>query len=48
MSYHGDRVLVVGSGKAGTSIVMEMQRNPQLGLNPVAFVDDDNDKKVLK
>ena len=48
MSYHGDRVLVVGSGKAGTSIVMEMQRNPQLGLNPVAFVDDDNDKKGLK
>jgi len=48
MSYHGDRVLVVGSGKAGTSIVMEMQRNPQLGLNPVAFVDDDTDKKGLK
>ncbi|MCY7362930.1 MAG: polysaccharide biosynthesis protein [Ignavibacteria bacterium] len=48
MSYHGDRVLVIGSGKAGTSIVMEMQRNPQLGLNPVAFVDDDNDKKGLK
>lgn len=48
MSYHGERVLVVGSGKAGTSIVQEMQRNPQLGLNPVAFVDDDNDKRGLK
>ncbi|MBL8007277.1 MAG: polysaccharide biosynthesis protein [Ignavibacteria bacterium] len=48
ISYHGDRVLVVGSGKAGTSIVQEMQRNPQLGLNPVAFVDDDNDKRGLK
>lgn len=48
ISYHGERVLVVGSGKAGTSIVQEMQRNPQLGLNPVAFVDDDNDKRGLK
>lgn len=48
ISYHGDRVLVIGSGKAGTSIVQEMQRNPQLGLNPVAFVDDDIDKKGLK
>ncbi|HMS64802.1 MAG TPA: nucleoside-diphosphate sugar epimerase/dehydratase [Ignavibacteria bacterium] len=48
MSYHGERVLVVGSGKSGTSIVQEMQRNPQLGLNPVAFVDDDNDKRGLK
>lgn len=48
ISYHGERVLVIGSGKAGTSIVQEMQRNPQLGLNPVAFVDDDIDKKGLK
>lgn len=48
ISYHGDRVLVVGSGKSGTSIVQEMQRNPQLGLNPVAFVDDDIEKKGLK
>jgi FlaA1/EpsC-like NDP-sugar epimerase len=48
ISYHGESVLVVGSGKAGTSIVQEMQRNPQLGLNPVAFVDDDIDKKGLK
>lgn len=48
ISYHGDRVLVIGSGKAGTSIVQEMQRNPQLGLYPVAFVDDDIDKKGLK
>ena len=48
ISYHGERVLVVGSGKAGNSIVQEMQRNPQLGLNPVAFVDDDIEKKGLK
>ncbi len=48
ISYHGERVLVVGSGKAGNSIVQEMQRNPQLGLTPVAFVDDDIEKKGLK
>lgn len=48
ISYHGDRVLVIGSGKAGTSIVQEMQRNPQLGMVPVAFVDDDIEKKGLK
>lgn len=48
MSYHGDRVLVVGSGKSGTSIVQEMQRNPQLGMVPVAFIDDDIEKKDLK
>lgn len=48
ISNHGERVLVVGSGKAGNSIVQEMQRNPQLGMTPVAFVDDDIDKKGLK
>ena len=35
------RVLVVGAGDAGTMIVKEMRANPQLGLDPVAFVDDD-------
>lgn len=35
------RVLVMGAGDAGAMIVKEMQANPQLGLVPVAFVDDD-------
>ena len=48
ISFHGERVLIVGSGKGGSSIIQEMQRNPQLGLNPVAFVDDDIEKKGLK
>jgi FlaA1/EpsC-like NDP-sugar epimerase len=34
-------VLVFGAGNAGAMIVREMQLNPQLGLNPVAFLDDD-------
>ncbi len=36
-----DRVLIVGAGNAGVSLVQEMQRNPQLGFHPVAFIDDD-------
>ncbi|GAA6615058.1 polysaccharide biosynthesis protein [Scytonema sp. NUACC26] len=34
------RVLVIGAGSAGVSLVQEMQRNPQLGFHPVAFIDD--------
>ncbi|WP_243146761.1 nucleoside-diphosphate sugar epimerase/dehydratase [Scytonema sp. UIC 10036] len=39
-----ERVLVVGAGNAGLSLVQEMQRNPQLGFYPVAFIDDDPQK----
>ncbi len=38
------RVIVVGAGQAGTMVVREMQRNPQLGLEPVGFLDDDRAK----
>ena len=37
----GRRVLVVGAGEAGTMVVREMRANPQLDMEPVAFVDDD-------
>ncbi len=37
-------VMVFGAGHAGAMIVREMQGNPQLGLNPVAFLDDDERK----
>lgn len=33
-------VLIVGAGQAGTLVVRELRRNPQLGLRPVAFLDD--------
>ncbi|OUL33263.1 nucleoside-diphosphate sugar epimerase/dehydratase [Nostoc sp. 106C] len=39
-----ERVLVVGAGSAGVSLVQEMQRNPQLGFYPVAYIDDDPQK----
>jgi FlaA1/EpsC-like NDP-sugar epimerase len=38
------RALVVGAGDAGVLVVREMQRNPQLHMQPVAFVDDDPEK----
>ena len=40
----GVRIVVVGAGDAGVLVVREMQRNPQLHLLPVAFVDDDPEK----
>ncbi len=39
-----ERVLIVGAGNAGVSLVQEMQRNPQLGMYPAAFIDDDPQK----
>jgi FlaA1/EpsC-like NDP-sugar epimerase len=41
----GRRVLVVGAGEAGTMVVREMQRNPQLEMTPVGFLDDDRAKR---
>lgn len=38
------RVIVVGAGSAGTMVVREMRRNPQLGMEPAAFLDDDRQK----
>ncbi len=39
------RVLVVGAGDAGALVVREMQKNPQLDLKPVCFLDDDANKQ---
>jgi len=38
------RVLIVGAGAAGGVIVKELLSHPQLGLNPIGFVDDDRSK----
>ena len=45
--YKRDRVLIVGGGNAGVSILHEMQRNPKLGFNPIALIDDDPKKLGL-
>ncbi|HLE16548.1 MAG TPA: nucleoside-diphosphate sugar epimerase/dehydratase [Anaerolineales bacterium] len=39
------RVLIVGAGDAGALVVREMQKNPQLHLLPICFVDDDPAKQ---
>src|SRR5258706_1782211 len=39
------RVLVVGAGDAGVLVVKELQKNSQLNLEPVGFLDDDPAKQ---
>lgn len=41
------RVLIIGAGDAGNLVVREMQKNPQLRLEPVCFLDDDPEKQKL-
>ena len=41
-------VLVIGAGEAGTLIVREMLRHPEMGLRPVGFLDDDPKKVGYK
>ena len=40
--------LIVGAGEAGSTIVRELKRNPELDYRPVGFVDDDPSKKGIK
>ena len=41
----GERVLIIGAGSAGVSLVQEMQTaRRHLGFCPVAFIDDDRSK----
>ncbi len=40
--------IVIGAGLAGTAIVEEMQRNNNLKMNPLAFLDDDENKKRIR
>jgi FlaA1/EpsC-like NDP-sugar epimerase len=39
------RILIVGAGDAGALVVREMQKNPQLNLSPVCFIDDEESKQ---
>jgi FlaA1/EpsC-like NDP-sugar epimerase len=41
-------VLIIGAGDAGQQIVRQIQSNPQLGLLPVGFLDDDPHKEGLR
>ena len=42
------RVLIMGAGEAGTMIAREMRANPQLGLDPIGFLDDDEYKHRMR
>lgn len=39
------RALILGAGDAGALVARELQKNQQLGLNPLAFLDDDPEKQ---
>ncbi len=39
------RVLIAGAGEAGAMVLRELRANPQTGLMPVGFVDDDPAKQ---
>ena len=38
-------VLIIGAGDAGALVVREMQRNPQIGLHPLGYLDDSPTKQ---
>ncbi|MDR3668322.1 MAG: nucleoside-diphosphate sugar epimerase/dehydratase [Ignavibacteriaceae bacterium] len=43
-NFQSANTLIVGAGDAGVSMAEELQRHPQVGLIPVAFVDDNREK----
>jgi lipopolysaccharide/colanic/teichoic acid biosynthesis glycosyltransferase len=43
-SWWGHPVVVLGAGKTGRLLVRTLQKNPHLGLKPVALLDDDPSK----
>lgn len=44
----GTPVVVMGAGQAGSMIVREIQRNPHLDLDVVAYLDDDRSKHGMR
>jgi FlaA1/EpsC-like NDP-sugar epimerase len=45
MAFKTHNVLIIGAGDAGALVVREMQKNPQLGMQPIGYLDDDPDKQ---
>jgi FlaA1/EpsC-like NDP-sugar epimerase len=41
-------VLIIGGGDGGRLVVRELVRNPNLGLRPIGFLDDDPRKRGMK
>jgi FlaA1/EpsC-like NDP-sugar epimerase/lipopolysaccharide/colanic/teichoic acid biosynthesis glycosyltransferase len=42
------RVLIIGAGNAGEMVARDMMRNPSYNRQPVAFIDDDPKKRLMK
>jgi len=42
------RVLIVGAGDAGAMIAREMRNNPDIGLEPIGYVDDNQAKAGMR
>jgi FlaA1/EpsC-like NDP-sugar epimerase len=42
------RLLIVGAGDGGRLVLREIVRNPDLGLSPIGFVDDDPTKHRMR
>jgi perosamine synthetase len=42
------RILIVGAGTSGINIARELKGNPQMGMTPCAFLDDDPKKVGMK
>jgi FlaA1/EpsC-like NDP-sugar epimerase len=40
----GKKALIIGAGDAGALVVKELQKNPQLNIFPVGFMDDNKEK----
>lgn len=40
----GKPTLLIGAGKLGIMLLAEVRRQPELNLNPIGFLDDDNKK----
>ena len=39
------KILIIGAGDAGALVVRELQKNPQVNLQPIGFLDDDPAKQ---
>jgi len=42
------RVMIVGAGEAGAMVIKELSNHPEMGLKPVAVIDDDKAKHKSK
>ena len=43
-SHHGIKVIVIGGGAAGATLIREMKTSDKLKMNPVCILDDDKNK----